>query len=550
MNTRKINGLHMEKMLRNGLANLCLYEKELNSLNVFPVADGDTGTNMRATLESGLRAAKSTASMGAYLRSLTDAMLYGARGNSGVILSQIFRGIFAALSRCGGVNVLEMRNALISGYKTAYSAVVRPVEGTILTVSREGIEYIKNQIDRNATFEDLLNMYLIEMHRSLARTPDILPQLKEAGVVDSGAMGYIVIVEGMLRYLNGDVLTDTAPAANARGNTQLTADMSLFNENTVFASGYCVEFILQLMCGRQYSQRFNINRFIDDLQDYGGSIVAVQNEKRVKVHIHTFKPAKVLALAQEFGEFVTCKVENMQLQHNSLIREKPVPARKHTDFAVVSVADSERMRRVLHDLGCAYVIMGGAKMSVSVQDFIEAIKTVNADNVVILPNNGNLIRVAEQAKELYKDSGITVLNTHTIPEGYSALAMDIADEKDCDVRIRQLKMGMNGVTTLSVATAGKAYQGEDVSCSAGMQIAMSEGKLLCAGDEAETVFCDGLKLIPDIDEMETCIIFRGEGEAEELEEKLETRIAGLFPTLEVSFIDGGSELYKWTAAIS
>ena len=139
MNTRKINGLHMEKMLRNGLANLCLYEKELNSLNVFPVADGDTGTNMRTTLESGLRAAKSTASMGAYLRSLTDAMLYGARGNSGVILSQIFRGIFVSLSRCGGVNVLEMRNALISGYKTAYSAVVRPVEGTILTVSREGI---------------------------------------------------------------------------------------------------------------------------------------------------------------------------------------------------------------------------------------------------------------------------------------------------------------------------------------------------------------------------------------------------------------------------
>ncbi|MDO4815108.1 MAG: DAK2 domain-containing protein [Bacillota bacterium] len=550
MNTRKINGLHMEKMLRNGLANLCLYEKELNSLNVFPVADGDTGTNMRITLESSLRAAKSTASMGAYLRSLTDAMLYGARGNSGVILSQIFRGIFAALSRCGGVNVIEMRNALISGYKTAYSAVVRPVEGTILTVSREGIEYIKSQIDRNTTFEELLNLYIVEMRRSLARTPEILPQLKEADVVDSGAMGYIVIVEGMLRYLNGDVLTDSVPEEAHRTNTQFTADVSLFNENTVFASGYCVEFILQLMCGKQYSRNFNINRFINDLQDYGGSIVAVQNGKRVKVHIHTFKPARVLSLAQEFGEFVTCKVENMQLQHNSLIKEKPAPARKRTEFAVISVADSERMRIVLHDLGSAYVIMGGAKMSVSVQDFVEAIKTVNADNVVILPNNGNLVGAARQAKELYKDSSVTVLDTHTIPQGYSALAMDIVDEKDCNVRIRQMKMGMNGVETLSVTTAGKDYHSEDVSCSAGMQIAVSDGKLLCAGDEAETVFCDGLKLIPDVDEMETCIVFRGEGKGEELEEKLEKRIAGLFPMLEVSFVDGGSTLYKWTAAIS
>lgn len=550
MNTRKINGLHMEKMLRNGLANLRLYENELNSLNVFPVADGDTGTNMRTTLESGIRAAKSTNAMGAYLKMLTDAMLYGARGNSGVILSQIFRGIFIALARCGSVNVVEMRNAFISGYKTAYSAVVLPVEGTILTVTREGIEFVKNHIDRNSTFEDLLSMYLAEMRRSLARTPELLPQLKEAGVVDSGAMGYIIIIEGMLRYLNGDVLSDNAEGEAPSVNTRLTSDLSLFNENTPFASGYCVEFILQLMRGVQYSQRFNINRFISDLQDFGGSIVAVQNEKRVKVHIHTFKPAKVLGLAQEYGEFVTCKIENMQLQHNSLNAEKAVPVRnKHTDFAVVSVADNERMRIVLHDLGSAYVIMGGAKMSVSVQDFIEAVKTVNADKVVILPNNANLIRAAEQAKELYKESEIIVLETKTIPEGYCALAMDVADGES-DARIRQMKLGMKNVITLSVATASKDYRGTDINCTAGMQIALADGKILCAGEEAETVFCDGLKLIPDIDEMETCIVFRGYGEADSLEAQLEKHIAGLFPTLEVSFIDGGSELYKWAAAIS
>lgn len=557
MNTKRITGLHMRNMLQNALANLILYEQELNSLNVFPVADGDTGTNMRMTLASGLEAAQTQESLGHYLKELSNAMLFGAHGNSGVILSQLFKGIYQSLSRCGSVNPCEMRQAFIAAYKTAYAAVVQPAEGTILTVAREGIEHIRDQIDRDTSFEELFSMYIGEMRKSLSHTPDMLPQLKEAGVLDSGALGYIVLVEGMMKYLCGEKLTMPkhsdvqALAASSESTGADPNDSRFFNENSLFCNGYCVEFVLQLMNGRQYSDRFHLDRFISDLQDFGHSIVAVQEEKRVKVHVHTMKPAKVLALSQEFGEFVTCKIENMQLQQNRTQQEKHERAKgRRVRFATVAVADSSDMRQLYYDIGCTCVIQGDEHMAISVQDFVDAVNGVNADHVVILPNNCNLIPVAHQAQELISSCHVTVLDTHSVPQGYCALSMDFDSEPEPSVRLRHLKTGAQGVRTLSVAAATKEYHADCVDCRIGMQVALLDGNVLCAENNIEHALFEGLKRIDDIDEKETLVIFRGQGVSPQLEAPLLSLLNETFPQMDITILYGGSSLYSWNAALS
>ena len=242
MSTRRINGIHLEKMVKNGLAVLQRHEDEVNRLNVFPVPDGDTGTNMVLTLGNGIRYAKSSEDAGAYLRSLSDGMLLGARGNSGVILSQFFKGFAIELTRSPLIGPGELRNGLIRGYRCAYDAVVHPVEGTILSVTREGIEHIRTQITRNSSIESILSMYIAEMRKTLSFTPEMLSVLKEAGVVDSGAYGFILIFEGMLKCLYGEVID---PKELPLPQAQPPVDLSLFNENSEFSDGYCTEFILQ-----------------------------------------------------------------------------------------------------------------------------------------------------------------------------------------------------------------------------------------------------------------------------------------------------------------
>ena len=311
MSTKRINGFQLEQMLKNGLANLQRQEEEINRLNVFPVSDGDTGTNMRLTLDNGIRFAKTKMNAGDYLRQLSEGMLLGARGNSGVILSQFFKGFYVEQSRCAQLGVGELRNGLIRGYRTAYSAVVKPAEGTILTVTREGIEHIRSQLTRNTTVEQLFSMYIAEMKKTLAMTPEMLPVLKEAGVVDSGALGFIAIAEGMLKYLFGEIML---PEEKGEQKPPKQVDLGLFNEDSPFEDGYCMEFILQLMNAPKYNRHFRISAYIEDLKLYGNSIVAVQDGKRVKVHIHTLIPAKIITLSQEFGEFLTFKLENMQCQ--------------------------------------------------------------------------------------------------------------------------------------------------------------------------------------------------------------------------------------------
>ncbi len=550
MKIRRINGTDFEKMLKNGHANLKMHEDEVNKLNVFPVPDGDTGTNMRLTLEHGIRSAKSDPKIGVYLKGLSDGMLLGARGNSGVILSQLFRGIFLALSRGSAINTADLRNAMTRGYREAYSAVLKPVEGTILTVSREGVENIRPQITRQTSIDNFLSMYAAEMRKSLLNTPELLPVLKEAGVVDSGALGYILIVEGMLKYLYGEELEYTPALSHDEEELPVdNVDESLFNENSVFEDGYCLTFLLQLMKGAQYNQKFKLNQFIDDLSALGNSIVAVQNDSRVKVHVHSLKPHRIIRAAQEYGEFISMKIDNMQIQHNE---HDTVVVKKteHKPISIVAVTNGAGMKKTFTDLGCDCVLEGGATMNTSSREFLEAFKKLDCDRIVVLPNNKNIRLAAEQATKLYEGVPVTVLPTVSTVQGYYTIAMDMPDSSDIEARIQSMENGMNALQTVAVTRATRDYQANGVSCREGEVIGLLNGEVVTAGGNFPDAIMEAMQQIDGIDEKENVMIFVGCDVEGDLRDEIESRITELCPFADVTFMDGGQPVYSWLLGIS
>jgi len=558
MSTKKIDGMLFEQMIRNGLNNLSSHEKEINALNVFPVADGDTGTNMRLTLESGIRCARPTRLLCDYLKALSSGMLLGARGNSGVILSQLFKGIYLELSRAGAAAPVEMRNAFIRGYKVAYESVIRPVEGTILTVAREGIEQATRQMRHPADMEELLEAYLSSMSISLAATPEVLPVLKEMGVVDSGAKGYIAIVEGMYRWLKGEIFDRHQPALSAPGQPQ--TDFSLFDENSRFDQGYCTEFILQLMRAPQYMSPFRQEDFIRALEQRGNSLVVVQDGSRVKVHVHTKKPAAVIEYAQQYGEFLTFKLENMQLQHNEYLRDQKEPApreeipapaapKAHKAVWVIAAVNGPGNRKTFTDLGCDYVIDGGATMNASSEDFLTAIRQADADAIVILPNNANMLLAARQAVELSGEKNVTVLEAKTLAEGYYALAMDVPDSKDINMRIAQMNSGIESIETLLITAAARAYEHNGVKCKENECIAVYRDELVFTSAQPLDTVIRGLQMVEGIEDRESCVFFRGKNGNAALEKEIARKVGELFPMMECSFLDGGQEIYDWIIGI-
>ena len=551
MNTRRVNGQLFEKMLRNGLVNLKRHRDEINALNVFPVADGDTGTNMCLTVEKGLQFAQSSAELYPYLKLLSEGMLFGARGNSGVILSQLFTGFYQELSRCSAANVADLRNAFIRAYRVAYRAVACPVEGTILTVAREGIERSRSQIDRRTSVETLLSIYVAEMKKSLAETPELLPVLKESNVVDSGGAGYIYIIEGMLKYLYGEVLSDDERPVPVTESVQApdgTVSLELFNENTAFEHGYCLEFLLQLMKGKQYTQRFRLDAFIEDLQLYGNSIVATQADRRVKVHIHTFKPAKVIRAAQEYGEFLTFKLENMHIQHAE--RERKLAEKKpHRPLSVVAVANGDGMIRTFEELGCDVVLDGGPTMNTSSEEFVKAFANIDADAIVVLPNNKNIVRAAEQAVQLSGRTDVTVLPTASMTEGYCALTMDIRDSQDVDLRIRQMREGAGSNESIAVAVATRNITRDGISCTAGQSIVLEGDALKAAADDPFEALSTALNGVEGLDERECCVVFLGEDAPNADEERLTALLEDVNPMIEVTCIRGDQHIYRWLLGI-
>lgn len=541
MKSNRIDGILFGAMMAYGLDNLRAKENEINAMNVFPVADGDTGTNMRLTTEGGVFRAEPEEHLGNYLKKLSRGMLLGARGNSGVILSQIFKGFSDELAGVGVANPSEIKNALIRAYKTAYAAVIRPVEGTLLTVAREGIENVKEQIVGGITAEQTFSLYLAAMKKSQQNTPELLPVLKESGVLDSGAAGYIAITEGMVKYLRGEKV-----GSAEEKKVESTTHSEAFDENSEFTLGYCTEFMLRLMRDKKYLQGFDVKEFTQELKAMGESIAVVRDGTLVKVHIHTFKPADVITLAQKYGEFVAFKLENMQLQHNETkLAEKAKNAAPRIKLGIIAVADGDGLKELYKGLGANVVIDGGRTMNASAEEFLSAYSAVNAERIAVFPNNPNVRRAAEQAAAMYEDpSAITVIPTADFAECYFALAMDIGDAEDTEARTEAMRGGAESATTVLIATAVKDYSSGGFSCRKGDRIAFLGKEPTVSSDDPVSAAEQALSKVPDIDEKSAAIVITGKNFTEDDEARLSEVFGRDYPDVETTFVSGGQSVYE------
>lgn len=459
----QINGQLLKQMLESGMNNLGNHSGEIDALNVFPVPDGDTGTNMFLTFSNGAKAALDCKEdhVGKILKALSRGLLMGARGNSGVITSQIFRGIFQALEDNETVDALQLAHALVNGSRVAYRAVMRPVEGTILTVVREAADYtyaytVTEEI-KDCT--EVIQKMVEEANESLKRTPELLPVLAEVGVVDSGGKGLCVIFEGFLSALKGTVVQKAdQEAVEDHAQTKVEGGEDEY--------GFCTEFVIQL--NEIGMKNFSEEGFRDELASIGNSLVCVQDEDLVKVHVHTLKPYVALKMGRRQGRFVKIKVENMQQQHDHIVEledakaavEEPV---EHKKYAIITVAPGKGIDEMFKEYRSDIVIGGGQTMNPSTEDFVSAIEKVNADHIFILPNNSNIILAANQAKDVCEDADIHVLETKTVPQGLSACVMFNPDA-DLESNLNEMNEAIAHVKSGEVTYAIKdtTYEGQEI----------------------------------------------------------------------------------------
>lgn len=514
---KSINGQIFKSMVICGANALHNYYPEIDALNVFPVPDGDTGTNMSLTFTSGARdiVPMDTDDIYEISKKLSKGLLMGARGNSGVILSQIFRGISMGLEGKKEVNAIELAEALKKGAEVAYRAVMRPVEGTILTVIREAAEDTMLYVKEDMEIEDLFSYFVKRSEISLDHTPELLPVLKEVGVVDSGGAGLVLILSGFLAGMNGEkielVEVDMAKDASKQNLAEMDVEEQGF--------GYCTEFIFRLDPRKRKS--FTEDRLKTELSKIPGeSIVVVQDDDIVKVHVHTLKPGNALNLAQRFGEFIKLKIENMQEQHNSII-EKEAEAKQevaHKKLALISVAAGDGIKDMFMELRCDEVVSGGQTMNPSTEDIVAAIRGVNADNVIILPNNSNIVMTAQQAAVILEDEiNVIVIPSKTIPQGLSACIM-FNPEADLESIIEDMNEAIANVKTGQVTFAIKDTNIDGVDIRANDYMALVEKKIVaCIPDKMEACKKALSELIGEDDEIVTLIA--GEDvTSEELEE--------------------------------
>jgi len=560
MITKTLNGSTFKSLVVSGAKCLRDNIEEVNNLNVFPVPDGDTGTNMCHTIEGGVASVKGVNSekLSDICKPMSSGMLLGARGNSGVILSQIFRGICKGLQDKEEATALDLVRAYELGVKQAYGAVVTPVEGTILTVFREATEYTAEHIDFNSTINDFYHFHLQKAAQSLANTIYLLPVLKEAGVIDSGGAGYVRIVEGMIKFLEGEEV-DLSFIEDSKSETSVetssAVDFSAFGPDDELKFGYCTEFILRLQNSKVDIENFDIQEVIDILNGddiKGDSIVALCDDSVVKVHVHTKDPGKVLDHMRKFGEFLTIKIENMALQHNEQIGDTELEAerlKEHKKYAVVAVATGDGIKQQFTEFGVDAIIDGGQSMNPSTEDFIKAFKSLDAENIIVFPNNKNIIMAAKQAAALYKGSHVEVIGSTTIPQCYSALTMLDYSSDDLTIIVGNFKEAIDRVSSGEITTSIRNTTVNKVEIKKGDYIGILDGKLLVSNKDKLEALKSLISKVKDIDEKEVLIILCGKNVSEEEKESLQEMLSDSFPQLECGVMDGGQDVYDYLFSI-
>ena len=550
MNTiNKIDGNLFEKIVIGGALNLKANIQEVNDLNVFPIPDGDTGDNMFMTINGGVSYLKSVENNSLSLKAeaLANGMMLNARGNSGVILSQLFNGIAKGLKDLDEASAYQLAKAFKDGVKQAYLSVVEPVEGTILTVAREAAEYAFNNSTQDTSINNFLENYILEMSQSLERTPELLETLKEAGVIDSGGAGLLYIAKGFNNVLEGKEVEDVE-IETSKPNT---LDLSKFNENSVMEFGYCTELLLQLQNIKVDPYTFDEKQIIDYLETIGDSLVVFKTGTIIKLHVHTLQPYKVLEFCQQFGEFLTVKIENMTLQHAETIsKEEPKvnKNKKRKKFAVITVATGEGLIDTFYEMGVDKVIDGGQTKNPSTQQFLDAFDEVNADYIYVLPNNSNIIMTAIEAKELYNDSTIYVVESKDFGQAYSTLSMLDTSSNDPEMIYDQLKEGMNDVVTGMITKSIRDANINNVDIHEGDYIGFCNKTMHVSNkSKIETYF----ELIEKLDIVNKNFLINiyGKDVTEEEKELINQKLQEKYPSLESYTIEGKQEVYDFILII-
>ncbi len=543
-----IDGTMFVSMLREGTRNLSANKQLVNDLNVFPIPDGDTGDNMLMTISSGYEASASHQAKGLYevAEQAARGMLMGARGNSGVILSRIFAGIAAGFTGSTEADIKLFGQALECGVRESYKSVSVPVEGTMLTVYREAVEYANSRLTPESTFDTYFDDMWQELKSSLEHTPELLAVLKEAGVVDSGGAGIMYIVEGMVRAFRNEIEPDE-PEFGSHSAAAKKADFSLFDENSTLEFGYCTEFLLRLQNSKTSIDDFDLDGFISYLNSQGDSVVCFRDGSIVKAHVHTMRPGDILNHCQSFGEFLTLKIENMTLQHNentpgasksSLDDHPELKFSSRKKFAFVTVAIGDGIKETFTSLGVDQVVDGGQSMNPSVEDFIKAFEKIDAEHILVFPNNKNIIMTAEQAASIYDKADVRIVRTRTIGEGYCALSMIDVSSCDIDEIVKTTEeTGQAAVTgTVSVASRDSTVGGIPV-CK-GHYIGFV-GEKIYVDDPDREAAAERLSDELGAGDCDVVLILKGSGVSEDKARELLERLEKKYRRTEFIIIDGG-----------
>lgn len=547
MKQTKIDGHLLKEMLLSGAYELDNRKAMVNSLNVFPVPDGDTGTNMSATMASA--AAEINQVKNVTLQSIGDALamgsLMGARGNSGVILSQLLRGFSKYLKGKESINTKDFAAALKEGVATAYRAVMKPTEGTILTVARESAEAAETIAKEEEDIYIFLKRVIAAAEDTLNRTPDMLPVLKQAGVVDAGGKGLTVIYEGMMKRLESGLVTEKKDQSAVKEEATPKTSYDDIDTSDI-KYGYCTEFFIK-------SSNGDPDKFRDIIKAYGDSIAVVGTDTLIKVHIHTNTPGTVLNEAMKLGELSRIKIDNMREQHRSLsddmAHDEPKQesvATQEKEYGLITVAMGDGIRDIFKDLGVDVIIEGGQTMNPSTQDILEAVEKINAKNIIILPNNGNIVMAAQQARDISKKN-VYVVPTKSIPQGITAV-IALNPELTPEENLEEMTSAIENVKTGQVTYAVRDTVVNDVEIKEGNIIGMYNGKLVKSGAELDAVTKELLDEMMDEDS-ELVTILYGKDASEDSAKELAEYLEGNYPDCEVTINYGGQPLYYYILSV-
>lgn len=557
MTLKSLEGEKLAQMFIEGANNLTQNVKLVDSLNVFPVPDGDTGTNMNLSITSGVKEVKTQVQehVGKVAGAFAKGLLMGARGNSGVILSQLFRGFSKSVESKATLNGKQFADAFSAGVDMAYKAVMKPVEGTILTVAKDAAKKAQDAAKRTDDIIAIMEAILKEANASLERTPDLLPVLKEVGVVDSGGKGLVIIYEGFLAVLKGEKIIQIEAAPSMADLVKVehhhNAQSHLATEDIEF--GYCTEVMVRFEADKLANHPYNEDEFRLLLDKHGDSLLVVSDEDLLKIHIHAEQPGDVITHAQKYGSLINVKIENMREQHTHLLEEtkavyeeKPEAVKPLAEYGIITVAMGEGIAKMFKSLGAGVVIEGGQTMNPSTEDFVKAIKDVHAKKIIILPNNSNIIMAAEQAASVVEEE-VTVVPSKTVPQGLSAL-LAFNPSSSLEGNAEDMKEALLAVKTGQVTFAVRDTSLDGVDIKKDDFMGISEKKIVSSGPDRQVVTEQLIEVMLDSDS-EILTIIRGEDTTEEETEKLVAFVEEKFADVEVEVYEGNQPLYSYIFSV-